>query len=206
MTQATTQSRPSRRGDPVWEIAELFPEQGFWSEEEYLALNTNRLVEFDNGTIEVLPVPTRTHQMIVLFFCKLLEAFMTRQGRGGVVLPSAYPLRVPSARYREPDVIFMTAEQNARASEAFTSAAELVVEVVSPSDPNRDYVTKRQDYAEAGVAEYWIVDAAEQTVLVLRLENGQYAEHGRFGPGQTATSAKLAGFAVAVDQILSLGQ
>ncbi len=41
--------------EPAWEVAHLFPAQGHWSEEEYLALNTNRLVEFDQGVIEVLP-------------------------------------------------------------------------------------------------------------------------------------------------------
>ena len=54
-------------GEPVWEINELFPEQGDWSEQLYLSLSTNRLVEFDNGMIEVLPVPTKTHQLIVAF-------------------------------------------------------------------------------------------------------------------------------------------
>ncbi len=31
-------------------------------EEVYLALETNRLIEFDNGTVEVLPAPTDRHQ------------------------------------------------------------------------------------------------------------------------------------------------
>lgn len=59
-------------GEPVWEIAELFPEQGAWTERQYLSLQTNRLVEFDNGTIEVLPVPTKTHQRVVLFLYEVL--------------------------------------------------------------------------------------------------------------------------------------
>ena len=58
MTRAA--NRPvSRPGEPTWEIAELFPEQGGWTEEQYLALKTRRLVEYDNGTIEVRPCRPR---------------------------------------------------------------------------------------------------------------------------------------------------
>ena len=204
MTAATPRtSAISPRGQPVWEIAELFPEQGYWTEQGYLALRTNRLVEFDNGVIEVLPVPTRTHQLIVAFLYELLKAFLAGHGR---IFFAPYRVRVPGGRYREPDVLWLTPEQDARAEEEFTPAAELVIEVVSPDDPDRDYVTKRSDYAAAGVPEYWIVDAAARQVLVLRLENGAYTEHGRFGPGQRATSHRLPGFAVAVEDVFSQGR
>lgn len=193
----------TRRGEPVWEIAELFPEQGFWTEQGYLALRTNRLVEFDNGMIEVLPSPTKTHQLILAYLYELLKGFIAGRGR---VFFAPYRLRVPAGRYREPDVIYLTPEQDARAGEEYTESAELVMEVVSRDDPNRDYVTKRRDYAESGVPEYWIIDRFERGVVVLRLENGQYVEHGRFNPGQQATSHRLPGFAIAVDGILAQGQ
>jgi Uma2 family endonuclease len=204
MTLAATRPPPTTRpGEPVWEIAMLFPPQGLWTEQEYLALHTRFLVEFDNGMIEVLPVPTKTHQLIVLFLYDMLKAFIA--GRG-IVLVAPYRLRLPAAnRYREPDVVYLTQDQNARAGEDFTDAAELVMEVVSPNDRDRDYVTKRRDYAEAGVPEYWIIDRDARHVLVLRLEAGQYVEHGRFGAGQRATSHRLPGFAVPVDDILAQG-
>ena len=45
---------PILNWQPVWEIAFLFPEQGDWTVEEYLALDTNWMVEFDDGVLEVL--------------------------------------------------------------------------------------------------------------------------------------------------------
>jgi Uma2 family endonuclease len=203
MTSAATRPwNATRPGEPVWEIAELFPEQGFWTEKQYLALHTNRLVEFDNGMIEVLPAPTKTHQLIVAFFYEVLKAFVAGHGQ---VFFAPYRLRVPSGRYREPDVLYLTPDHDARAGEEFTEAAELVMEVVSPDDPDRDYITKRRDYAETGVPEYWIIDRAQRQVMVLRLESGQYVEQGRFGPGQLAASHCLPGFTVAVDDLLSQG-
>ena len=202
MTQAAVRNTPSRPGEPVWEIVDLFPEQGSWTEEEYFALNTNRLVEFDNGMIEVLPVPTKTHQLIAAFLYKLLESFVSGKGR---VFYNGYRLRIGPQHYREPDVLYLTAEQDARARENFAEAAELVMEVVSADDPARDYEKKRTDYAKAAVPEYWIIDASKRQVMVLRLAGGAYVEHGTFGPGETAASSHLAGFRVAVDDVLSQG-
>jgi len=44
----------------VWELARLYPAQGFWTEEDYLKLDgtQNMLVEYTDGFVEVLPRPT----------------------------------------------------------------------------------------------------------------------------------------------------
>ena len=76
--------------------------------------------------------------------------------------------------------------------------ADLVLEVVSEDNPQRDYAIKRRDYAEAGIPEYWIVDGQQQTVSVLPLQDGAYVEHGVFGVGAAVASALLPGFAVDV--------
>jgi Uma2 family endonuclease len=50
----------------------------------------------------------------------------------------------------------------------------LVIEVVSPDDPARDYRYKRSEYAVRGIPEYWIIDPAQQQILVLTLNQGFY--------------------------------
>jgi hypothetical protein len=49
LTTYPTRAAPDSGAEPAWEVALLFPNQGAWSEEEYLALDTNRLVEFTHG-------------------------------------------------------------------------------------------------------------------------------------------------------------
>ncbi len=39
--------------EPAWDIAKLFPPQGFWADEDYLFLPGNHLVELTNGTVDV---------------------------------------------------------------------------------------------------------------------------------------------------------
>jgi len=81
--------------------------------------------------------------------------------------------------------------------------ADLVVEVVSEDDRSRDLETKRFEYAQAGIPEYWIIDPKKSEVIVLTLAGQRYDEHGIFTTGQRATSSLLNGFEVEVDQVFS---
>lgn len=191
--------------EPVWEIATLFPDQGQWSEEEYLGLGTNRLVEFSDGTLEVLPMPTQTHQTIVFLLSRLLYAFASTKAVG-YVLPAALRVRLWEGKYREPDVVFMLSQHASRRHESYWEGADLVMEVVSnsPEDRRRDLVTKRREYAQAGIPEYWIVDPQSQTVTVLGLDGRGYVEGGLYGQGETAQSVLLPEFAVAVNEIFNI--
>ncbi len=82
---------------------------------------------------------------------------------------------------------------------------DLVMEIVSESNRPHDITTKRVEYAQTGIAEYWIVDPEEETitVLVLRSRQKTYVEHGRFGKGTRAASKVLPGFSVDVTETFS---
>jgi Uma2 family endonuclease len=190
--------------EPAWDVAQLFPPQGSWSEEEYLALDGNRIVEFSDGYIEVPPMPTTSHQLMVLYLYELLQAFVSRRGLG-TVLVAALRVRLRPEKFREPDVVFMLKKHFRRMGEEFWEGADLIMEVVSGNkeDRRRDLVTKRKEYARAGIPEYWIVDPREERVLVLRLERKRYKIHGDFSKGQAASSVLLPGFSVDVSELFS---
>jgi Uma2 family endonuclease len=46
----------------------------------------------------------------------------------------------------------------------------------SRADQERDYIYKRAEYETVGIAEYVIVDRFKEQVLVLTLQDGEYAE------------------------------
>src|SRR5678816_1113792 len=71
--------------EPVWELAQLFPAQGQWSEEEYLELDINRLVEYTHGKLEVLPMPSVFHQVLVRALFRLLERYASERMLGQVL-------------------------------------------------------------------------------------------------------------------------
>ncbi len=176
--------------------------QGSWSEDQYLRLTqqTNRLIEFTDGVIEVLPMPTRKHQAISQLLFLAFLSFL--QPRGGRIFYSPLRLQVRHRKFREPDLLALLDVHDPRNQNDYWLGADLVVEVVSPDDPARDTQVKRGDYAEAGIPEYWIVNPINNTVTVLKLNGSEYIEHGVFGRGEQATSALLADFSVAVDEAL----
>ena len=180
---------------------DLLPLQGLWTEEQYLRLTdqTNRFIEFTEGSVEVLPMPTRKHQAISRFLFLAFLAFVQRLG--GTVFYAPLRVRVAPGRFREPDLVLLLDVNDPRNQNAFWLGADLVVEIVSPDYVERDTVIKRADYAEAGISEYWIVNPQEETITVLKLEDGVYMAHGVFGRGETATSVLLTGFTVSVDAV-----
>ena len=182
-------------------LREVLPSQGTWSDEEYLWLTDrcNRLIEFTDGHVQGLPMPTYTHQAVLLALYRLFYDYLTP--RGGVAMVAALRMRIREGKFREPDLLLLRDRSDSRCRDRYWLGADLVVEVVSPDDPDRDVVEKRADYAEARIPEYWIVDPRNETITMLALEGDAYAEHGVYAAGDTATSRLLDGFAVDVTAV-----
>jgi Uma2 family endonuclease len=190
--------------EPTWEIARLFPAQGQWNEEEYFALDTNKLVEFSDGFLEFLPMPTIFHQLILQFLYRELESYVSAKNLGTVVI-AGYKVRLRSRKYREPDILFIKAEHQSGIKKQYCEKADLVIEVVSDENRSHDIERKRAEYARAGIPEYWIVDPHDETITVLvqKPKSKPYTEHGRFPKGTKAASKLLPGFTVDVTTALS---
>ena len=182
-------------------LCDLLPRQGAWTDDAYLWLtdHSRRLVEFTDGRVEELPMTTSTHQAILAFLHVLFRAYL--RPRGGVVMFSVLRMRIREGKFREPDLLLLRDSSDPRYQDRYWLGADLVVEVVSPDDPQRDLVEKRADYAEGGIPEYWIVDPRDETITVLALRGDAYVEHGVFSRGDTATSPSLEGFTADVSAV-----
>ncbi len=199
---ATSQERDSQQDEFNQVILDLLPKQGGWSVEAYLWLtdDTNRLVEYSDGAIEVLPMPTDKHQRILMYLYRLLYAVV--ELAGGKVLTAPLRLQVAPRKFREPDLLLLLSADDLRRENRYWLGADLVIEVVSADKPERDVVEKVVDYAEGGIPEYWIVNPLNESITVLRLEGAAYVTHGVFARGEQATSALLPAFTVDVSAAL----
>ncbi len=202
-SKAVTVTPASRPGTPTWEIAYLYPTQGEWTEEDYLALDTNHLVEFTDGCLEFLPMPNLLHQFLVDYLHSLLKSHVQRH-ESGRVLFAPLPVRLRPGTIREPDVVWLKPERMTDLRQP-PDGADLVMEVVSEGESarQRDIQTKRHEYAQAGIPEYWIIDPESSTATVLTLHENEYREHGTFGTGTTADSVLLPGFTVNIDELFA---
>ena len=164
---------------------------------EYFDAEQESRVELVDGRLVELGPATFSHQDIASF---LSEGFRRVLGRGHA-LTGPYPLRIPGGNFRLPNVL-ATPDRSQFETNAATGAA-FVAEVVGSTedDRRRDYVTKRSEYAAAGIRKYWIVDPFDLIVLQLVLDGDAYREAGRFATGDVVRSEAVPGFEVSVDEL-----
>ncbi len=195
---------PAARPEPTYAIAELFPSQGQWTEAEYLALETNRIVELSNGRLEVLEMPNDLHQLILKRLCWLIDMLVVRTQLGRLRFA---PLRIRlwPGKMREPDLVFMAAVHVDRCGSQYWGAPDLVAEVLSPSDADLDRIIKMQEYAQADIPEYWIVDPENKKIEVYALPAGasEYQLNRMAGVGDTLTSTQLPGLQLVLAELFA---
>ena len=199
---------PSKIGEPAWEVTRFFPPQGQWSESDYFRVHTNEMAELVNGRLEILPMPTWLHQLIVDFLLSEIKNYLREHDNGGVVLFAPLPVKLFLGTVREPDLLYVRRENIPSNLCSYPEKIDLAMEVVSAGDEarKRDYTDKRLDYAKAGISEYWIVDPEQSMVTVLVLDGTEYRESQVCCAGETAHSLLLDGLTIRVDSILELGK
>ena len=182
----------------------LLRTEGF-SVEDYLSLDGPYLVEYLQGSLQILPIPTALHQAIAFVLANLLVAWSKPDALARTKL-APFRVRLSDKLYREPDVCFMRGLNAARRNDRFWIGADLVIEIISESNRAHDVQTKRAEYAAVGIPEYWIIDLAQKMISVFVLANDAYALHGNFSAGQAAASVMLRGFAVDVSALFAAAE
>lgn len=115
-------------------------------------------------------------------------------------------LRSGDAQNRYPDLTVLREEHLPLTRKRLTikldmPPPQLAIEVVSPSSEERDYERKRDQYANIGIPEYWIVDPIAQTVTVLELIQATYQVVSSFNGSQKIISPTLPNLQLTPEQI-----
>jgi Uma2 family endonuclease len=80
-------------------------------------------------------------------------------------------------------------------------APELVIEILSPGNSNKEMKNKFELYEEAGVLEYWIVDPEKEVVFQYVLEHGIFTNHKPLVKEDILESTVIAGFRLDLNTI-----
>lgn len=153
------------------------------------------LYELARGVLDVTEVPGIPHGRIVDRITEMFVLYRT-QHRGVInyrANGSECRLRLPGMQSdRHPDqALYLTPPPSG--PHAWTRwAPDLVVEVVSESGEDRDFVEKREEYLRVGVREYWILDPALRRLLVLQRAGDVWEEVVRV-PGEIYKTHLLPG-------------
>lgn len=117
--------------------------------------------------------PRRIHQKLVNRLSQTITNYIDSKHGSCEVYPAPFgvSLNQDDKDYVEPD-ISVICDIGKLDEYGCNGAPDWVIEIVSPSDPQRDYGIKLFKYRSAGVREYWIVNPLTRTVTVYDFEHG----------------------------------
>ena len=198
MTIATA---PQARPQPIdrrWP-----PPQGEWTYDDYARLPDNGMrYEVIEGDLYMSPAPRPRHQRAVgRLYTKLANYLESRSL--GEALMSPIDVRFPDvADPVQPDIVFIPADRADMVADKWIEGVpDLLIEVLSPSNPGHDRRIKFGAYARAGVREYWIVDPDARTIEVNVLRGKAFALLASFAAADEVRSEVLPGFGVTVGDV-----
>ena len=145
----------------------VYPRQGTYTIDDYLALPDDQRVELIDGVIYDMGAPTSWHQLIAgeIFF-ELRNYIKSNHGSCvPFIAPTDVQLDIDNRTMVQPDVMVICQRDRVNYKRIF-GAPDLVIEVLSPSTKVKDMLIKSAKYHNAGVQEYWMVDPGNETVSV----------------------------------------
>lgn len=134
--------------------------QPYISYEEYLTLAGDaQITEWVDGKVINYRPQNYEHQNLVTFLATIVGEFVSFFHLGKIILIPFEVKLWSGGPSREPDLLFVSEANQANLAEnRFESGPDLIVEVISAESVRRDRVDKFQEYEQAGVREYWIID------------------------------------------------
>lgn len=191
-TTATPTTTPTTTATKPWRP----PQQGGWSYDDYARMPDTEGVHYEvvEGNLYLSPSPRPRHQIVIRRLTVMLDAFVIP--RGGEVLLSPCDVRLhPEAGVVQPDIVVIKPEKLSIVLDRYVlGVPDLLVEVLSPSNPEHDQQRKWKLYLQHRVPEYWIVDTEEDWLEPWLLRGDAYASAGRYRRGQAYEADVLPGF------------
>ena len=164
--------------------------QGRWRYEDLFDLPVDRRYEIIDGELYEMPAPRLSHQLTLMNLVGLFSPVVV--ALGGYVLAAPVDVFVAGANPVQPDLMIVLPDRLEIMTErGLDGPPSLVVEILSPSNPERDLIKKQNLYAGAGIPEYWLVDIELAMIEVLVLDGGAYRSHVRATGDQAVTSLVL---------------
>ena len=146
------------------------------------ALPEGRRAELISGDMYMLATPTRIHQKIVANILTRIHNHIEAEHMPCEAYPAPFAVYIGGTEdhynYVEPD-ISVICDESKLTDKGCAGAPDWIIEIVSPSSMQRDYISKLSLYEHSGVHEYWIVNPDSQTVRTYLFDAGETAAYTR---------------------------
>ena len=153
---------------------------GTYTYADYLLWRFKEQVELLRGKLfKMSPAPREIHQRVLneINF-ELMSFFRNKTCR---VYPAPFDVRLPTKGTADNQIytivqpdLCVVCDLEKIDGRGCVGAPDLVVEILSPSNSRKDLKDKYEIYQEAGVPEYWIVDADDKAIYRYVLEGDIY--------------------------------
>ncbi len=178
---------------------------------DYLTWQFRERVELLRGWVSRMsPAPALSHQRYVTRLMRQLLAYFTEQhcevftAPFDVVLPDSKKKDHPrkNTTVVQPDLC-VVCDKSKLNRRGCNGAPDWVIEILSPGNSKKEIDTKYRLYEEAGVREYWLVDAAHFVVTVFDLKDGVFQFRKMYPADAVVPSGIFPQFAVDLKAIFT---
>jgi len=128
--------------------------------------------ELVRGKVVTMPAPGFRHGQVTVQIASILKSYVTGKRIGHVLAETGVRTERQPDTVRGPDVSFWSYKRVPKSAKIVgypEVAADLCIEIRSPSNTLRKLQRKTTEYLQAGVRMVWIVDPKEESVTVYRL-------------------------------------
>ena len=145
---------------------------------DYMLYDENERIEIIDGTIyNMSPAPSRIHQKLITEILFKLRSYIEANNGSCEVYPAPFDVILKNddeiiedcKNIIQPD-ISVICDKNKLTDKGCTGSPDMIVEVVSPYNPNNDFIRKLNLYDKYKVKEYWIVNPTKKNIFVYKLD------------------------------------
>ncbi len=170
-----------------------------YSYADYLKWQFDERIELLKGRIFKMGAPNFAHQAITGELYYQLRAFLQQKSCRVFVAP--FDVRFPKKSLENQEVytvlqpdVCVVCDSTKYDFRGCIGAPDIVIEVLSPSNNEKELKNKYDIYEEAGVQEYWIVSPQDNTFFRYTLVDGFYIGTHPKVSGDIVTTPILPGF------------
>lgn len=175
---------------------------GKYSYADYLTWQLDEMVEIIKGKLfKMTAAPSRIHQKVALELGSRLLYFL--KGKPCEVYTAPFDVRLPGKSTNNEDIytvvqpdVCVICDKSKLDHAGCIGAPDLIVEILSPGNNQKELQNKYEVYQESGVEEYWILHPSEQTLLIYSLDKGSFVPSRLFTSGDKVGSPIIPGFSL----------
>ncbi|PYS46205.1 MAG: hypothetical protein DMG13_30495 [Acidobacteria bacterium] len=153
-------------------LVKTYTLQEFWDLPESADRSTFELIK---GVLYLSPPPDEPHDDAFGNLNKQLQRALDQCGYIGTILAPRAAIWIDDDTYLEPDLMYISDELKKQMKPGHRTRADIVVDIISPSNAEYDRKTKSDTYRAMGVREMWLIDTEKKEVEVRSFEAGKTA-------------------------------